>query len=123
MVCRSPESNSGPPRTRLRKSRPEPIRSGYPSQPESRPNMQQRKTPWWRPDIYARRRPNLLVRQRILHAMRGWFMARDLVEAEPPALQVSPGLEQHMKAFATILEMPPCTTPPLVLPTRSDDRR
>src|SRR3546814_12560814 len=79
--------------------------------------MQQRKTPWWRPDIYARRRPNLLVRQRILHAMRGWFMARDFVEAETPALQVSPGLEPHLKAFATILEQPDGSRRPLYLHT------
>src|SRR3546814_3970945 len=97
MVCRSPESNSGPPRTRLRKSRPEPIMSGYPSQPESRPNMQQRKTPWWRPDIYARRRPNLLVRQRILHAMRGWFMARDFVEAETRSEEHTSELQSLMR--------------------------
>lgn len=79
--------------------------------------MQQHKAPWWRPDIYARRRPNLLVRQRILQAMRGWFMARDFVEAETPALQVSPGLEPHLKAFATVLEQPDGGTQPLYLHT------
>ena len=79
--------------------------------------MQQHKAPWWRPDIYARRRPNLLVRQRILQAMRGWFMARDFVEAETPALQVSPGLEPHLKAFATTLEQPDGGTRPLYLHT------
>lgn len=79
--------------------------------------MQQHKAPWWRPDIYARRRPNLLVRQRILQAMRGWFMARDFVEVETPALQVSPGLEPHLKAFATTLEQPDGSTRPLYLHT------
>lgn len=79
--------------------------------------MQQRTAPWWRPDIYARRRPNLLVRQRILQAVRGWFLARDFVEVETPALQVSPGLEPHLKAFATLLEQPDGATRPLYLHT------
>jgi lysyl-tRNA synthetase class 2 len=38
--------------------------------------------------------------------MRETFAARGFVEVETPALQVSPGLEPHLKAFATTLDRP-----------------
>ncbi|MBT5751957.1 MAG: EF-P lysine aminoacylase GenX, partial [Rhodospirillaceae bacterium] len=38
--------------------------------------------------------------------LRDFFASRDFVEVETPALQVSPGLEPHLKAFATKLEDP-----------------
>lgn len=63
-------------------------------------------TPWWRPDRYAARRPNLLKRAAIARALRGWFAAQGVVEVETPALQVSPGLEPHLMAFATELKSP-----------------
>ncbi len=63
-------------------------------------------TEWWRPGLYARRRPNLLRRMAILAAIREYFAAEAFVEVETPALQVSPGLEPHLKAFATELERP-----------------
>ena len=31
--------------------------------------------PWWRPDQFARRRPFLDIRQRVLRALRGYFDA------------------------------------------------
>jgi lysyl-tRNA synthetase class 2 len=58
-------------------------------------------SPWWAPDRHADRRPFLLARNRITAAMRAWFAARDFVEVETPALQVSPGNEAHLHAFAT----------------------
>jgi lysyl-tRNA synthetase class 2 len=61
---------------------------------------------WWRPDALARRRPYLEARGRILNAMRNVFAARGFTEVETPALQVSPGLEPHLKAFATRLDLP-----------------
>jgi lysyl-tRNA synthetase class 2 len=73
--------------------------------------------PWWRPDVYARRRPNLLVRQTVLRAIRETFSGRGFIEVETPALQISPGLEPHLKAFATTLEHPDGTTRPLYLHT------
>lgn len=72
---------------------------------------------WWHPALYARRRPNLLVRQASLRALREAFAALDFVEVETPALQVSPGLEPHLKAFGTSLENPDGSTRPLYLHT------
>jgi lysyl-tRNA synthetase class 2 len=62
--------------------------------------------PWWRPDRLARRRDKLAARGRILAAVRRFFAARDYVEVETPALQISPGLEPHLRAFATVLHDP-----------------
>jgi len=42
-----------------------------------------------------------MARGRITTAIRRWFDARDFVEVETPALQVSPGNEAHLHAFAT----------------------
>jgi lysyl-tRNA synthetase class 2 len=60
-------------------------------------------SPWWDPGVYADRRPFLIGRARITAAMRAWFAARDFVEAETAILQVSPGNEAHLHAFATEL--------------------
>ena len=62
--------------------------------------------PWWRPDRFARRRPYLAARQAVTRAVRAWFEAEGFAEVETPALQVSPGLEVHLKAFDTTLEHP-----------------
>ncbi len=76
-------------------------------QPDSGPEfMRKTGTEWWRPGLYARRRPNLLRRAACLAAIRGYFAGAGFVEVETPALQVSPGLEPHLKAFATELEQP-----------------
>jgi elongation factor P--(R)-beta-lysine ligase len=61
---------------------------------------------WWRPDRLAARRDNLFARGRILDAVRGFFAAEGFIEVQTPALQVSPGLEPHLKAFATVLHDP-----------------
>jgi len=62
---------------------------------------QQIPSPWWTPQQHADRRPFLLARNRITAAIRAWFAERDFVEVETPALQVSPGNEAHLHAFAT----------------------
>ncbi len=59
--------------------------------------------PWWRADIHAGRRPRLLARNAVKTAVRGWFEAEGFVEVEAAALQVSPGNEAHLHAFATDL--------------------
>jgi elongation factor P--(R)-beta-lysine ligase len=61
----------------------------------------QTPSPWWTPDRHADRRPLLLARNRITAAVRAWFGDRDFLEVETPALQVSPGNEAHLHAFAT----------------------
>jgi lysyl-tRNA synthetase class 2 len=61
---------------------------------------------WWRPDRFAERRERLMARGRVLIAMRDFFAEAGFVEVDTPALQVSPGLEPHLKAFATLLHEP-----------------
>ena len=68
--------------------------------------MAGQEAPWWRPDRLAARRENLFARARILAAVREFFAAEGFVEVQTPALQVSPGLEPHLKAFATELTDP-----------------
>src|SRR5438034_8954865 len=61
---------------------------------------------WWRPDRLAQRRANLDARGRMLGAVRDFFAASGYVEVDTPALQASPGLEPHLRAFATVLHDP-----------------
>src|SRR3984893_14760963 len=62
--------------------------------------------PWWRPDRLAERRANFEARGRVAQAVRDFFGEAGFVEVDTPALQVSPGLEPHLKAFATVLHDP-----------------
>jgi elongation factor P--(R)-beta-lysine ligase len=64
------------------------------------------QSPWWASHRHADRRPLLATRARIKRALRAWFEARDFVEVETAALQVSPGNEAHLHAFATALAAP-----------------
>jgi elongation factor P--(R)-beta-lysine ligase len=63
-------------------------------------------SPWWAPDRHADRRPFLLSRARIAAALRRWFADNGFIEVETAALQVSPGNETHLHAFATRLVGP-----------------
>lgn len=58
---------------------------------------------WWAPHVHADRRPRLLARNKIARAVRVWFEERGFLEVDPAALQVSPGNEAHLSAFATEL--------------------
>jgi elongation factor P--(R)-beta-lysine ligase len=73
--------------------------------------------PFWSPGAYAARRPFLLARGRTAAALRAWFAKRDFVEVETAALQVSPGNEIHLHAFATDLIGPGGEHRPLYLHT------
>ncbi len=73
--------------------------------------------PYWLPGRHAARRPYLLARGRIAAAVRAWFAARDFLEVETAALQVSPGNETHLHAFATDLIGPGNERHPLYLRT------
>ncbi len=59
--------------------------------------------PFWRPGVHAARRPYLLARGRIAARVRAWFAENGFIEVETAALQVSPGNETHLHAFATDL--------------------
>src|SRR5271169_2545596 len=74
-------------------------------------------SPWWAPDVLADRRPFLVARRRISDALRGFFAARGFTEVETPCLQVSPGNEAHLHAFATELIAPDQTHSRLYLAT------
>jgi elongation factor P--(R)-beta-lysine ligase len=63
-------------------------------------------SPWWDPHVHADRRPLLLARNRIMAGLRNFFAARDFLESEAGVLQVSPGNEAHLHAFATELVTP-----------------
>ena len=56
---------------------------------------------WWRPEIFASRKDKLIKRQAVMAAVRNFFAERGFAEVETPCLQISPGLEPHLKAFAT----------------------
>ena len=58
---------------------------------------------WWQPDRHADRRPALLARNRVKAAMRAWFDGEGFIEADVPALQVSPGNETHLHGFSTTM--------------------
>lgn len=61
------------------------------------------KPPWWHPDRFSRRLPALEMRAEITSATRAFFSQQGFIEVETPALQRSPGLEPHLKAFSTEL--------------------
>lgn len=60
-----------------------------------------RRSPWWTPQVHADRRPFLLGRNAIQVALREHFGQRDFIEVDPASLQLSPGNETHLHAFAT----------------------
>ena len=61
-------------------------------------------SPFWAPHVHADRRPRLLARNRLTHAIRAQFGSQDFVEVETAILQVSPGNEAHLAAFATEMQ-------------------
>jgi lysyl-tRNA synthetase class 2 len=64
------------------------------------------RSPFWARQAHADRRGVLIGRARIVAALRDWFSAQDFVEVETSSLQVSPGNETHLHAFATDLLSP-----------------
>ncbi len=63
-------------------------------------------SPWFSPEKHKDRRPFLLSRNKIVAAIRYWFDQRGFLEVDCAALQVSPGNETHLHAFATDLIQP-----------------
>jgi lysyl-tRNA synthetase class 2 len=74
-------------------------------------------SPWWRPDLFEGRYPALRARGRIKDAVRRYFLDDDFAEVETPILQVSPGNETHISAFATKLVTADGREQPLFLHT------
>jgi lysyl-tRNA synthetase class 2 len=62
--------------------------------------------PWWDRAAFERRKPYLEARSRIVAALRAWFSAQAFTEVETPVLQVSPGMEVHLRTFSTALHEP-----------------
>ena len=60
-----------------------------------------KRSPWWDKTVHADRRPLLMARGRVREAVRSYFAAEGFTEVECAALQVSPGNEAHLHAFAT----------------------
>src|SRR5690242_11833407 len=58
-------------------------------------------SPWWDRRNHADRRPLLAARMRIKQALRQHFEGLGFTEVECAALQISPGNEAHLHAFAT----------------------
>ena len=75
------------------------------------------RSPWWAPHVHADRRPRLLQRGRIKAAIRGFLGDQGFVEVETAALQVSPGNEAHLSAFATQMQRIEGGSQPLYLHT------
>jgi lysyl-tRNA synthetase class 2 len=81
------------------------------------PRVPPPSSPFWTPEIHARRRPRLLARGRIVAGLRAWFAVRDFVEVETASLRISPGNETHLHAFATSLATTGGGSAPLYLRT------
>ncbi|MCA1370660.1 EF-P lysine aminoacylase GenX [Bradyrhizobium sp. BRP14] len=77
----------------------------------------QNASPWWTPEVHADRRPFLIGRNRIQAALRRFFDERDFMEVDTATLQVSPGNEAHLHAFATQAIGHDGSTQPLYLHT------
>jgi lysyl-tRNA synthetase class 2 len=65
-----------------------------------------KSTPFWDKTFHADRRPLLLARARIRDAVRSYFAGNGFMEVECGALQISPGNEAHLHAFATTRTFP-----------------
>src|SRR6202795_253976 len=57
--------------------------------------------PWWTAHVHADRRASLQARGRIKNALRHYLENQGFTEVECGILQVSPGNETHLHAFAT----------------------
>ena len=73
--------------------------------------------PFWNPQKHADRRAALHQRNRVLDRVREWFRSADFFEVDTALLQVSPGNEAHIGAFATHWHDPSGHELPLYLHT------
>lgn len=61
---------------------------------------------WWKPDLYLKNHPKRLARMCTFQTIRLWMNQEGFLEVDTPALQISPGLEVHLKAFQTAFNNP-----------------
>lgn len=59
---------------------------------------------WWNPEVFARKRPYLEARARIMRAIRAFFDGQGFAEVETPILQVCPVMDTHIHGFSTDLQ-------------------
>jgi lysyl-tRNA synthetase class 2 len=59
---------------------------------------------WWHPDHFSLKKDNLVVRGRIIKAMRRFFDDQSFDEVETPILQTCPVMDTHIHAFKTELK-------------------
>ncbi len=74
-------------------------------------------SPFWDKSRHQDRRPRLILRGKIIAALREFFENHDFAEVETGILQVSPGNEAHLHAFVTSLTLPGTNPQPLYLHT------
>jgi elongation factor P--(R)-beta-lysine ligase len=63
-------------------------------------------TSWWSSENLERRRPFLAGRRAAVKGLRAFFQAEGFAEVDTPALQISPGMERHIRPLATQLTEP-----------------
>jgi lysyl-tRNA synthetase class 2 len=61
-------------------------------------------SPFFARHVHADRRPRLILRNQLVAAVRRYFENEGFCEVDLPILQISPGNELHLHAFATRLE-------------------
>lgn len=74
-------------------------------------------SPFWDRQRHQDRRPFLLARARIKRALRQWFETQNFIEVDCGCLQISPGNETHLHAFATSFNSDDGAEQPLYLHT------
>ena len=50
----------------------------------------------WNSEKYIDKRPNLILRHKIINDVRGYFIRENFLEVETPAIQISPGFDRHI---------------------------
>ncbi len=74
-------------------------------------------TPWWHPATVERKLENLYVRNAVRSSIQVFFANADFIEVETPSIQVCPGMEPHLHAFATEMKSPLTGSSPRYLHT------
>jgi len=54
---------------------------------------------WWTPENFLKKQDNLVLRMKLIQAVRAYFDQRGFMEVETPILQVSPVMDTHIHAI------------------------